>query len=68
MYYKGLNPIQCKSSLQRLKMSMGIHSTCSMISVPDPLNKYGTRLRPHTDVDISIRVINGYLDTYGYIV
>ena len=35
-----------------------------MISVPTPLDKYGTR--PHTRAGISIRVIHGYLDTHGY--
>jgi len=37
-----------------------------MISVPAPLDKYGTRTRPHICAGISIRVIHGYLDTNGY--
>jgi len=36
----------------------------SMISVPAPLDNYGTRARPRAG--ISIRVIHGYLDTHGY--
>jgi len=53
-----------------LGMSMGIRGlsagTGSMISVPTPLNKYGTRTRPHIRAGISIRVIHGYLGTHGY--
>jgi len=41
--------------------------TGSMISVPAPLDKYGTRTRPHIRAGISIRVIHGYLDTNGYL-
>jgi len=37
-----------------------------MISVPAPLDKYGTRARPHTHAGISIWVIHEYLDTHGY--
>ena len=40
--------------------------TGSIISVPAPLDKYGTRARPHIRAGISIRVIHGYLDTHGY--
>jgi hypothetical protein len=44
-------------------VSMG---TGSMISVPVPLDNYGTRARPRTRAGISIRVIHGYLDTHRY--
>jgi len=40
--------------------------TGSMISVPAPLDNYGTRARPHIRAGISIRVIHGYLDTHRY--
>jgi len=40
--------------------------TGSMISVPAPLDNYGTRARPRIRAGISIRVIHGYLDTHGY--
>jgi len=40
--------------------------TGSMISVPAPLDKYGTRTRPHTRAGISIRAIHENLDTHGY--
>ena len=40
--------------------------TGSMISVPAPLDNYGTRFRPHIRAGISIRVIHGYLDTHRY--
>ena len=47
-------------------MSMGIREYGSMISVPVPLDKYGTRIRPHIRAGISIRVLHGYLDTHRY--
>jgi len=37
-----------------------------MISVPAPLDNYGTRARPYICAGISIRVIHMYLDTHGY--
>jgi len=40
--------------------------TGSMISVPAPLDNYGTRARPYICAGISIRVIHMYLDTHGY--
>jgi len=52
--------------VSKVGMSMGIRSTGSMISVPAPLDKYGTRTRPHIRTGISIRVIHGYLDTNRY--
>jgi len=40
--------------------------TGSMIFVPAPLDKYGTRVRPRTRARISIQIIYRYLDTHGY--
>jgi hypothetical protein len=59
--------MECLTSFEGVNgcqwVSMG---TGSMISVPTPLDKYGTRTRPHTRAGISKRVIHWYLDTYGY--
>ena len=41
--------------------------TSNMISVPAPLDNYGTRVHPRIRAGISILVIHGYLDTHKYL-
>jgi len=67
---RGWSP-QCKVVIQATTVNQGCQwvsaGTGSMISVPAPLDKYGTRIRPHIRAGISIRVIHGYLDTHRYL-